>query len=214
MLSSTQYVENRVSDDDGLSKSKENVDNPETVENIVEKVIQPKYKESIKLALQALDKSYTKDEDEDIADVELGYKDFYNKRLLPYLIGTQEYEEDKYCGVYRDEDSEDEEINIPYKEGLPEELPEGTKKADDLTSSSSSSSSSSEVEDQPESENPTPVPPTTSSSQPSQAPPTTSQQSQVTPPQTSGTETKNMFAIEEEPASKMFDSSESVEKKS
>jgi len=95
-------------------------------------VIYPKYKDALNLAMQAIQKANIKDEDQDIVDTQNGYKDFYNKRALPYLIGTTDYENDKCCGVYVDDLDSVEEEKIEYTKGI-QETTEG-----DIQESSSS----------------------------------------------------------------------------
>jgi len=96
MLSSTQYVENRVMDD-FISKPKEpeKVETEKEPENVVDNVLMPKYKDAINSVLNVMHKFNIHDEDADIKDLAVQKKDYYNRKPLPFLIGSSEYNEEK-----------------------------------------------------------------------------------------------------------------------
>lgn len=125
-LAQFQFVENKVYDEDAVVVNDSNT-TPEqqaagdSVEG-VDAVVKSKYTEAIGYALKTLEKSTLRDEDEDVAaqpPPEQKKIDYWSKRPLPAIIGTKEFVEDDYVGLYCEESSEEEPIESIYEPGLP-----------------------------------------------------------------------------------------------
>jgi len=142
MLSNTQFIENRVYDEDetALSAEQNNTQAKTTTEltqNNIEEILIPKFKEAVKYALEALkmtslanttEASGPEDEDTEAAAsvaaansepkatppksspavTTIIPKDSYFRRPLPFIIGTREFQDDEYCGLYYEDETESE----------------------------------------------------------------------------------------------------------
>ncbi|XP_055942367.1 WASH complex subunit 2-like isoform X2 [Argiope bruennichi] len=129
MLSNLQFVENRVYDEE----IQETVPEPKPVEKTKEQKeaeMLPKIKKAVELGLEVLDKAFTKihvdeisdSEDEDISSdgrTILEPKDPYASRPLPFIIGSEEFNNNDYAGL-QDLLEEDVEYSVEVESSISE----------------------------------------------------------------------------------------------
>ncbi|CAL1295023.1 unnamed protein product [Larinioides sclopetarius] len=129
MLSNLQFVENRVYDEEIQEAAPE----PKPVEKTKEQKeaeMLPKIKKAVELGLEVLDKAFTKihvdeisdSEDEDISSdgrTILEPKDPYASRPLPFIIGSEEFNNSDYAGL-QDLLEEDVEYSVDVESSISE----------------------------------------------------------------------------------------------
>ncbi|GFS65320.1 WASH complex subunit 2C [Trichonephila clavipes] len=109
MLSNLQFVENRVYDEE-IQESKPETKTPEKTKEQKEAEMLPKIVKAVELGLQVLDQAFNKihvneisdSEDEDISSdgrTILEPKDPYENRPLPFIIGSEEFNNNDYAGL-------------------------------------------------------------------------------------------------------------------
>eukprot|EP00105_Crassostrea_gigas_P029985 XP_011452126.1 PREDICTED: WASH complex subunit FAM21-like [Crassostrea gigas] len=124
MLANTQFVENRVYDEDvsqeDSAKAAEGNEEKEKTREQREAELIPKVKEALGLGINVIDQAFEQLDshvaDSDSEEEETGYrtdplleaKDPYINRLLPLLIGTPKFMEDDCVGLAEEESEEDE----------------------------------------------------------------------------------------------------------
>ncbi|XP_048730198.2 WASH complex subunit 2-like isoform X4 [Ostrea edulis] len=124
MLANTQFVENRVYDEDvsqdDTAKAGEENDEKEKTREQRESELIPKVKEALELGINVIDQAFEQLDshvaDSDSEEEETGYradplleaKDPYFSRLLPLLIGTPRFMEDDSVGLAEEESEEEE----------------------------------------------------------------------------------------------------------
>ncbi|KAI8777086.1 WASH complex subunit FAM21 [Biomphalaria glabrata] len=174
MLANTQFVENRVFDEDvSQDTSKEEEKKAEKQEKSREQreaELIPRVSNALKLGIDVIDCAFEKldtkvvdsdseeEENNGHADPILEAKDPYANRLLPYLIGTPQFMEDDNVGLTDDMSDEGEEEEVSESESEPslsssiesddEEEIKATPKTKQVHSSSSSEESDSESDEE------------------------------------------------------------------
>ncbi|XP_055871827.1 WASH complex subunit 2C-like isoform X4 [Biomphalaria glabrata] len=174
MLANTQFVENRVFDEDvSQDTSKEEEKKTEKQEKSREQreaELIPRVSNALKLGIDVIDCAFEKldtkvvdsdseeEENNGHADPILEAKDPYANRLLPYLIGTPQFMEDDNVGLTDDMSDEGEEEEVSESESEPslsssiesddEEEIKATPKTKQVHSSSSSEESDSESDEE------------------------------------------------------------------
>ncbi|GFU32806.1 WASH complex subunit 2C [Nephila pilipes] len=109
MLSNLQFVENRVYDEE-IQETKPETNPPEKTKEQKEAEMLPKIVKAVELGLQVLDQAFTKihvneisdSEDEDVSSdgrTILEPKDPYESRPLPFIIGSEEFNNNEYAGL-------------------------------------------------------------------------------------------------------------------
>jgi len=147
-LSNSQFIENRVYDDDESLAPQEGTEKastqPQLTQEQMEAILVPKYTEAIAFGVEALH-TLTLDHAEHEEETEDGEQerptkkarkesDIYSRHPLPAIIGTKEFNEDEYCGLVVEEEDEDEGVESEPEEEKKEE--NGKKEDSDEFSSS------------------------------------------------------------------------------
>ncbi|GBN56224.1 WASH complex subunit 2 [Araneus ventricosus] len=129
MLSNLQFVENRVYDEEIQEAAPEQKPVEKTKEQKEAEML-PKIKKAVELGLEVLDKAFTKihvdeisdSEDEDISSdgrTILEPKDPYASRPLPFIIGSEEFNNSDYAGL-QDLLEEDVEYSVDVESSISE----------------------------------------------------------------------------------------------
>merc|ERR1712137_816586 len=115
MLSHKQFVENRVYDEDDTPTEGEDADAQPKEEaelnyNQLEALLVPKYQSAIALGLNVLaSQASVRDEfDFETEEEEAKNTDEYSKYPLPFVIGSRQFKEEEYAGLFLPSDHEDE----------------------------------------------------------------------------------------------------------
>ena len=128
MLANTQFIENRVYEEN-IEDDKQESETPSETQDLdpenmtkeqFEQIFVPKFSEALRYGLEALEKSpmYRKpkeqvsgddSDDESSSEEEEGPQNEYASPL-PFVIGTQDFDQDDFCGLYEEsEESEKQE---------------------------------------------------------------------------------------------------------
>ncbi|XP_061181281.1 WASH complex subunit 2-like isoform X2 [Saccostrea echinata] len=159
MLANTQFVENRVYDEDvsqeETAKAGEGNDEKEKTKEQRESELIPKVKEALELGINVIDQAFEQLDshvaDSDSEEEETGYradplleaKDPYINRLLPLMIGTPKFMEDDSVGLAEEESEEEESDHGSLSESESEKEEEEEEKTESSEESSESGEESS-----------------------------------------------------------------------
>jgi len=131
MLSNTQYIENRVyeeeedaggagGDGDGDGDGSKAGEDKELSHEQLEAILIPKYSEAVQIGTQVM-KTVERDALDDDMDEDYG-ENIYAFDPLPYVIGTRAFEEDEFAGVLYVSDFSEEEIETDLDDEDPDAL--------------------------------------------------------------------------------------------